>query len=453
MNLPQCYFADLPQETELSCALIDEAWLALQRNREEHLAGRPVHKTASDLAAAAELWLEPDSVFMKAALDLGPAQLGFSVETLNEGLRHLFSSITTPHLEAWLEQDLGHLGRLDDFTATPPERESRRRSMAVGPRTLAHITAGNLPASAVMSMVAGALVRSAQFVRCATGSSLIPRLFAHSIRQVNAPLGACIELAEWPHQRADLQQMFLRHAECVTATGSDKSLGSIHREVPLTTRFIGYGHKVSFAYLCTENISGHRGEQLLQDVAMDVAAWNQQGCLSPHVIYVEGGGPLTATNFAEQLAAALARVETSLPRGPISPKEAATIRSRRSFYEVRAAHSSETLMWQSPESTAWTVVFETDPKFQASCLNRFVYVKSVANLKEALESADPVRRQVSTVGLAAPSSCEIELTHQLADWGVRRICPVGRMQQPPALWRHDGRPALGDLITWTDWEQ
>ena len=24
------------------------------------------------------------------------------------------------------------------------------------------------------------------------------------------------------------------------------------------------------------------------------------------------------------------------------------------------------------------------------------------------------------------------------------------MQNPPLAWRHDGRPALGDLMTWTD---
>jgi hypothetical protein len=35
---------------------------------------------------------------------------------------------------------------------------------------------------------------------------------------------------------------------------------------------------------------------------------------------------------------------------------------------------------------------------------------------------------------------------------VTRVCPLGRMQEPPLTWRHDGRPALADLITWTDLE-
>ena len=45
-----------------------------------------------------------------------------------------------------------------------------------------------------------------------------------------------------------------------------------------------------------------------------------------------------------------------------------------------------------------------------------------------------------------------EVAAQLARWGVSRVCSLGRMQLPPLTWRHDGRPALGDLVTWTDFE-
>jgi hypothetical protein len=99
------------------------------------------------------------------------------------------------------------------------------------------------------------------------------------------------------------------------------------------------------------------------------------------------------------------------------------------------------------------VVYEGDPRFQLSCLNRFVYVKGVTQLAQALQGADEVRGKVSTVGLAASDETAPELAKRLARWGVTRICPIGQMQNPPLTWRHDGRPALGDLITWTDWER
>ena len=120
--------------------------------------------------------------------------------------------------------------------------------------------------------------------------------------------------------------------------------------------------------------------------------------------------------------------------------------------EVRAVGSTETRQWCSRESTAWTVVYEADARFQISCLNRFIYLKGVTDLKTALENADSLRGQVSTVGIAAPEDVASELAAQLARWGVTRVCPLGQMQNPPLSWRHDGRPALGDLVTWTDYE-
>jgi hypothetical protein len=74
-------------------------------------------------------------------------------------------------------------------------------------------------------------------------------------------------------------------------------------------------------------------------------------------------------------------------------------------------------------------------------------------LAEALHHADPVHGQVSTVGLAAHDDTARALALQLARWGVTRVCPLGRMQNPPLTWRHDGRPPLGDLVVWTNWER
>jgi hypothetical protein len=183
-----------------------------------------------------------------------------------------------------------------------------------------------------------------------------------------------------------------------------------------------------------------------------VAAWDQCGCLSPHVIYVETGGNSSPEEFAQDLAGQLDSIEQTQPRGPLSPVESGAITTRRHFFEVRAAHLGDTLLWCSRDSTAWTVVFDSDPRFQSSCLNRFIFVKAVADLELALQGADAIRRCVSTVGLAAPEDRAKLLAEQLAGWGASRVCPLGQMQDPPLTWRHDGRPSLADLVTWTDWE-
>lgn len=453
MNLPNYFLADLPAEATLTATMATDACQALKRNRERYLLARSTQALVEILCGVAESWLQPEYPFRKLALESGPAATGFSRGTLASGLNNFFKQFTPENFNALLVQELGHARRLDEIVSTSAEEKLSRGAKAKGPELLAHITAGNIPNPTLMSIALGMLTRSAQFVKCASGGAFLPRLFAHSLYDAEPKLGACLEIAAWRGGHADIEKALFAEADCVTATGSDEALAAIRHHVPARVRFLGYGHRLSFAYIANEALSSYQAKKTVARAAVDVVAWNQLGCLSPHVIYVEHGGGVAAEHFAELLAEELARLEQTEPRGEVLAETAATIASRRAFYEVRAAHSPDTRFWRSENSTAWTVVYEAETQFQLSCLNRFIYVKGVSDLKTALESADAVHGQVSTVGIAASEEKAQELAGQLAPWGVTRVCPLGQMQNPPLTWRHDGRPALGDLVTWVDWEK
>lgn len=453
MNLPNYFLADLPPEATLTQTVIEEACQALKRNRETYLVNRTTPALIRVLSGVAENWLEPDYPFRKLALEQGPQATGFTAPTLAAGLDGFFKEVTAENLQALLVQELGHVQRLDAPSATTNEQKTRRAALATGPEFIAHIAGGRIPNPAFTNLILGVLTRSAQFMKCPSGAAFLPRLFAHSLYEADPKLGACLEIAEWRGGTGHLETALFQQADCVTATGSDETLAVIRRQVPLKTRFLAYGHRVSFAYVTQEALSGFSPKKLVARAAADVVAWNQLGCLSPHVIYVENGGAVTPEYFAELLAEEMARREQAEPRGELPPESAAVIASKRAFYEIRAAHSPDTRHWRSENSTAWTVIYEADPRFQLSCLNRFIYVKGVAHLTEALQNADSVLGSVSSVGLAATEEKSVELVTQLARWGVTRVCPLGAMQTPPLTWRHDGRPALADLVTWTDWEQ
>lgn len=453
MNLPNYFLADLPPDALLTAAMLNDACQALKQNREKYLAGRSTQNLVEVLCGLAENWLQPEYPFRKLALEKGPAATGFSRGTLASGLDNFFKQFTPENFNALLLQELGHARRLDEIVSNSAEEKASRGAVARGPELLAHIAAGNIPNPTLMSIALGLLTRSAQFVKCASGAAFVPRLFAHSLYEIEPKLGACLEIAEWRGGRADIEKALFENADCVTATGSDEALAAIRHHLPARARFLGYGNQLSFGYVTGEAVSGFQAKKTAARAATDVVAWNQLGCLSPHVIYVEHGGAVAAEHFAEMLAEELAKREETEPRGEVAAETAATIASRRAFYEVRAAHSPDTRFWRSENSTAWTVVYEADARFQLSCLNRFIYVKGVSDLKTALEGADPVRGKVSTVGVSAGEERAEALAAQLAAWGVTRVCPLGQMQNPPLTWRHDGRPALGDLVTWMDWEK
>jgi hypothetical protein len=453
MNLPNYFLADLPPGAHLGPRMLGEACQALRRNRLEYLAPRPTQAILDTLCEVAHNWLEPDDPFRRLALERGPAATGFSRSTLAHGLDAFFKRLNYRELSQLILQELGHVERLDRFVVTEAELKTHRTAIATGPELLVHITAGNVPNPSLMSLILGLIARSAQFLKCAQGADLLPRLFAHSLYALEPKLASCIEIAVWPGGQAELEAALFEQADCVTVTGRDETIANIRSRLPQHVRLLGYGHRLSFGYLTREVLSRYHAKELAAQAAIDVAAWDQLGCLSPHLFFVETGASVTPELFAQMLAAELERLEERLPRGTPPPSLAGTLASRRSLYAIRAANSPDTQLWASQPHTAWTVVLESDPRFQPSCLHRFVYVKGISNLQEALQASAPYQRAISTVALAAMGTRAQELAASLARWGVTRLCPLGQMQDPPLTWRHDGHPPLSDLITWTDWEQ
>jgi len=451
-ELPNYFIADINDSKVLNQKLISEACYTLKKNRERFMEDRSTQSIILLLAELGKRWLDDGYKFRRMAIEQGSVESGFSAETIAYGLNTFFRELTEKNLEALIVQDLGHIGRLDDLTANEYEARTHRLAIATGPDLLVHIAAGNLPVPALSSIVMGLLVRAAQFIKCASGASLFPRLFAHSIYEMDPKLGSCIEIAEWQGGRVELEEPLFEAADCITITGSDQTILEVSKRIPAHVRIIPYGNKVSFGYITERAFKLQNMNRLVSLAAVDIACWDQCGCLSPHVFYVQQGCERLAEQFAEQLGKELDKLERFQPRGKLSVPDASSISLRRAFYMVRAANMHETKVWQSEGTTAWTVVYEDDPLFQVSCLNRFIYVKGVNSLDDVLRAVEPIRPKVSTVGLAAAPDEKRHIAKKLARWGVKRICPLGAMQSPSIAWRHDGRPSLAELVYWTDLE-
>src|SRR5271154_192273 len=325
MNLPNYFLADLPPEAVLSSTMITEACQTLKRNREHYLANRSTESLIKVLSDVADGWLEAENKFRKLALELGPAQTGFSRETLARGLDNFFKQLTRENFHALLVQEFGDAKRLDAMCATAAEQKQNRSAIVNAPEFQVHIAAGNIPNPALTSIVFGLLTRSAQFVKCASGATFLPRLFAHSIYDADPKLGACLEIAGWRGGNLDLENVLFAEADCVTATGDDETLSTIRSRLPVKTRFLGHGHRVSFGFVAQEVLYGSRAKKIVAAAVDDVIAWNQLGCLSPHVIYIQLGGEVAPEHFAQLLAEELERRQAIEPRGELPAEHAAAI--------------------------------------------------------------------------------------------------------------------------------
>ncbi len=318
--------------------------------------------------------------------------------------------------------ELGHADILDDFQ---PYGDLRAR--AVAPETILHLVSGNTPEAGRQSLVRGLLLGSRNLLKLPTGG--LPALEAY-IDALPAPLRALVETSERLHDE------WLEKANAVLVFGTDETVADFRRRVSSRQIFIGHGHKLSFAIVFDDP----EGDAATL-AARDVSLFDQKGCLSPHDIYVAGD----ARAFAERLAAAMEAFNVHTPRGPVTTEEAAEIFHLRSAYRFRAASDPSAGMWESPDSTHWTVIYEEEPQFAPSCLNRFVFVKPLPDdLADALWM---VRPHLSAITLHPFNSAH---TTALADLGATRLCPLGNAQSPSLFWHQDGGQSLAPLVRWID---
>jgi hypothetical protein len=429
----------------VTIAQIQEAIARITEARQRLLPQRTTDAIITALAQTAGHWLAPNNRWRARAVAEAPGPMRFSETMVQEAIDLTFGGLTFEALGELLDRELGNRRVLDEFCL-----RGRMHSRAVGPRLITHILAGNVPPPGIISICRGLLLKSANLVRASSNDPVLPGLFVESLREVDADLADCVAVLTWPREETALTQAALAPANAILAYGDDATISALRKLAPLEAQFLGYGNKVSFAVVAKEAMTEENLPALAEAAAFDVSVYDQQGCLSPHVIYVEERGQLGPRKFAEALAQAMAAYQQRVPRGPLTVEEAAAVSQLRQAYEFRGATDRRVAVWASPTPNDWAVIYEDDPSFMPSCLNRTVYVKPTDGFKRVLDSVQRFADRLSTVGITPLNERAMAFAADLAKMGVHRVCAIGQMQRPPLSWHHDGRPNLADMVRWTD---
>jgi hypothetical protein len=91
-----------------------------------------------------------------------------------------------------------------------------------------------------------------------------------------------------------------------------------------------------------------------RQAALDVARYDQQGCYSPHVFYVQQGGRVSPQDFAHHLASELAGLQHKLPRRVLSLEEAMQVGAWREAQEFAALNDDRTQLSGTGQSASAT---------------------------------------------------------------------------------------------------
>jgi hypothetical protein len=390
--------------------------------------------------------LDPEDALRAEALDMLPGTAGLSPAMASAVLDGMASDWTTDRLRGLLAAEFPDPDVLDSFVTG-----SYGRLRAVAPGVCVQIVAGSVPGVGVTALVRSLLTKAPTLIKPGRGDVVLPVLFARALEEADPDLGQAVAVVYWRGGQVELEAAALRGARVVTAYGGDEAVRSIRGRTPVSARFVPYHHRVSFGVVGRDALTPALLHRTAAEAAGAVAFFDQRGCVSPHVLYVEEGGSHEVEEFGEALASALGILESHLPGGELEPVEGARPQQERGAAELRAAAGRGVTVLHGG-AASWTVVCDPEADLEAHCTGRFVRVRPVSDVGEVPSLVAPLGRHLQTAGVAGCGARLTMLAEKLARVGVTRIAAFSEVPFPPPWWHHDGSGPLTSLVRWVDLE-
>lgn len=200
-----------------------------------------------------------------------------------------------------------------------------------------------------------------------------------------------------------------------------------------------FGPKLSYAVIAKEELSSEQEvKKLARRVSVDVSVFDQEGCASPHNIYIERGGKVSPELFCEILAQSFPKTELQIPKPTVSPEQISAIHSIRGVYDFKGK------VWGS-DTMSWSILLsgDSDCELCKPVYSRALMVHQVESIHEAL---DHIEDYIQTIGIAAPLEKAIEFAAKATEKGVARCPQIGRMLNFEMPW--DGVFLIDRLVRW-----
>ncbi len=342
---------------------------------------------------------------------------GLSPEMVSWGVRTTVREVA--QLGSMLDEALGDRYRVGGF---------RGHTQTVMPDIVGHVWARTLPTSGWLPVLSCLAAGSACVIKAPEGAQAAAEVLRQSLPQVFP-----VAVHAWAGGE-DGDEALVRRSGAVVVSGG---VNAVERYAELTQRrqipFVPFGPGCSIAVVSAD------ADVDIAGLALDVAAYDQRGCLSPQSVWVEGPG----RDVAAQLARALGALANDLPRGPLSDETAVAILQRKSS----AAFRGEVF-----EAREAAVLYEPEPYRWDTPLHRTVAVHEFSGGALGLDLALPEGLRLHAAGIAGSAETRRAYAAVLGRRGVSRVCAPGQMQTPPAGWHHDGLNWLARLAHYVDVE-
>jgi hypothetical protein len=344
----------------------------------------------------------------------------------------------------------GLVGGVRFFPASPLDRagaklRSGRSLIRAAPplqRVLGY-AAGNVPGTALLIALLAAIAGSAS-QDCAP-PAILGRNSRHepifapwvlsAVEAVDPELVASTAVMLWDYEEAALQGHLMHGADLMIAAAGDEAIAALEAlraRHARACRFHRHGHKVSFAVIAQP------GPGAARPAALDSSLWDQNGCLSARLHFVEGD----ASAYAAELTSAMRAVADELPRGT-TPRRFV----HRAFdaYAALAAAGQDVFICSTYEDDFAVILdrrrWDREVVVRAvnACVSRTVIVRPVANALDVPRTlAWLPAANLQSVSVAMPSAQALAFAAEAGELGVTAVRSLGRAAFPQLAYSWDG---------------
>ena len=259
---------------------------------------------------ATDRLLDRSSPYRQKAEKLLPIVTGYDGEMIRLGLTSYLKTFRKHELQRFLVEDLGNPLLLDDF-----QPASKRWILKSNwPRSHHSCVGRKCSGIASMEFRLGSLSEVRKYRKSIKFRASFSGWFAQALVEVEPRLSNCFAVVWWKGGDEEREKLVFEQSNLVIGYGGNQSLQSLRSRIPITTRFLPFGHKVSFGMVSSAALDSQKAWRTAHGAALDVVRYDQQGCYSPHLFYVQKGGKVAPREFARYLATELDNFEKRYPR-------------------------------------------------------------------------------------------------------------------------------------------
>ncbi len=353
------------------CNQPDSMREAIARLRQNLAHSFASNRAIDALATTFDRWLEPRFPDRRAAIAKIAAASGWSTELLDESIDALIAPFSRDALMSFASTSLPR-ARLGGF-----------------------IMPANVPGAGMHEVAATIVTGGAALIKTSHREPIFFHAFAQSVRNVDREIGSMIEVTTFGREREDLTRLMLTECDFIAALGDDASVARLKGGA----RLFGFGSRTSGALISLAppaNIA-----RLATALARDVVLFEQQGCLSPHHIFIADADNAAARDFVTFFVEAMNKFAATFPPATLSFNAAAAIRRVRERARWRTIGTHRIELFEGADM-AWTVVFDPEARFTLSPGYRTVTVSTIRDSADLASRLAPVAGRLEAFALVAP---------------------------------------------------